>query len=82
MEEKKVAADDPVSIAGVTLIPVTRVSLHHWSIKGGASFLGIKQPVAVVVVSQSTKKAFRITGEEVSLEELIKEAPNLKEILE
>jgi len=38
--------------------------------------------VAVVVVSPQAKRAFRITGEEVSLEELIKEAPNLKEMLE
>ena len=82
MEEKKVAADNPVSIAGVTLIPVIKVSLRYWSTKGGASFFGVKQPVAMVVVSQSAKRAFWITGEEVSLEELIKEAPSLKEILE
>ena len=82
MEKKKVAADNPVSVAGITLIPVIKVSLRYWSTKGGASFFGVKQPVAMVVVSQSAKRAFWITGEEVSLEELIKEAPSLKEILE
>jgi len=34
-----------------------------------------------VVVSQSAKQAFRITGEEVSLEELMQEVPSLKEML-
>lgn len=81
MEEKKIAAEPPIKVAGVTLIPVTRVSLRYWSAKGGVSFLGVKQPMAVVVVSPSAKRAFRITGEEISLEELIKEAPNLKEML-
>ena len=82
MEKKKVAADNPVSVAGITLIPVIKVSLRYWSTKGGDSFFGVKQHVAMVVVSQSAKRAFWITGEEVSLEELIKEAPSLKEILE
>ena len=82
MEEKKIATGPPITVAGVTLIPVNRVSLHYWSTKGSASFCGAKQPVAVVVVSPQTRRAFRITGEEVSLEELIKEAPNLTEMLE
>jgi len=81
MEEKKIAAEPPIKVAGVTLIPVTRISLRYWSAKGSAYFFGLKQPVDVVVVSQSAKQAFRITGEEVSLEKLVKEAPGLKEML-
>jgi hypothetical protein len=66
----------------VTLIPVTKVSLNYWRGKQGVSFFGFKQPVTVVVVSPTEKRAFRVTGEEVPLDQLIQEAPSIKEILE
>ncbi len=82
MEKKEVGLDTPVVVAGVTLIPVTEVSLNYWHGSGGISFFGVKQPIGVVVVSQSTKRAFRISGEEIPLDQLIQEAPAIKEILE
>ncbi len=81
MEEKKIVINKPVSVAGLTLIPVTQVSLGLWSARAGKAFLAIKQPIAMIVVSSQAKRAFRITGEEVSLEELTQEVPGLKEIL-
>lgn len=81
MEEKKIVVDKPVSVAGLTLIPVTQVSLSLWSVRAGKAFLVVKQPIAVVVVSPQAKRAFRITGEEVSLEELMQEVHSLKEML-
>ena len=79
MEEKKIVVDKPVSIAGLTLIPVTQVSLGLWSVRVGKAFLAIKRPIAVVVISPQAKRAFKMTGEEVTLEELVKEAPVLKD---
>ena len=64
------------------MIPVVKVSLNYWHAKGGISFLGMKQAVAVVVVDPTAKRAFRITGEEVSLDQLMQEFPSTKEILE
>ena len=81
MEKKEVTIGKPVTVAGVTLIPVVEVSLNYWHGNGGASFFSVKQPVAVVVVSPLAKRAFRITGEEVSLDQLIQEVPGMKEIL-
>jgi len=81
MEKKEVEISNPVTIAGVTLIPVTKVSLNYWRSNRGVSFFSIKQPLNVIVVSPSGKKAFRITGEEVSLEQLIQEVPGIQEIL-
>lgn len=43
---------------------------------------GAKRPVSLVVVSPSARRAFRVTGEEVSLDQLMQEAPDVKEILE
>ena len=81
MEKKEVGIGNPVAIAGVTLIPVTKVSLNYWHSNSGILFFGVKRPVGVIVVSPSEKRAFRISGEEVSLDELIQEVPGIKEIL-
>jgi len=82
MEKKEVGIGNPVTIAGVTLIPVTKVSLNYWHSNKGISFFSVKRPVGVIVVSPSEKRAFRISGEEVSLDELIQEVPGIKEILD
>ena len=81
MEKKEVTIGNPVVVAGVTLIPVTRVSLNYWCGNGGISSFGIKQPVSVVIVSPSDKRAFSVTGEEVSLAQLIQDVPGVSEIL-
>jgi len=82
MEKKEVAIGDPVVVAGVTLIPIAEVSSHYWCGNSGISFFGIKQPVDVVVISSSAKRAFKIDGEEVSLDQLIQEVPDIRAILE
>ena len=82
MEKKEVVIENPVTIAGVTLIPIVMISQNYWQGNGGISFMGFKQPVSVIVVSPSAKRAFKITGEEVPLDQLIQEVPGVKEILE
>jgi hypothetical protein len=82
MKKKKVTISSPVAIAGVTVILVVELSLNCQPSGSGIFFSGIKQPVRVVVASPSTKKAFDITGEEISLGELMQEAPSLAEVLE
>jgi hypothetical protein len=82
MEKNKVMVENPVTVDGVTLVPITRVLSHHWCRKHSFSYFDIKQPVGVVVISPSGKKAFRITGEEISLGQLITEFPGIKEVVE
>ena len=82
MEKEEIRIEAPSTLAGITLVPVVKARLNCWHGKGRLSFFGIKQPVSVVVVSPQTKRAFRIDGEEVSLDQLTKEAPGIKEILE
>jgi len=82
MERKEINIGKPVTVAGVTLIPVSEISLNRWQVKHGAFCTGSIQPVSVVVVSPSDKKAFRINGEEITLGQLIREIPEMKEILE
>ena len=82
MEKQEVGIDNPVEAAGVTLIPVVKVSLNYWHANGSISSFGVKQAVAVVVVYPTAKRAFRITGEEVPLGQLLQEFPSTKETLE
>ncbi len=81
MDKKEVAINNPVTVAGVTLIPIVEISQNYWQGNRGISFMGVKQPVSVIVVSPSAKRAFRMTGEEVPLDQLIQEVPGVKEIL-
>jgi len=82
MEKKEVVIGNPVAVAGVTVIPVVKVSLRSWTSGSGISFFAIKQPIAIAVVSPLARRAFRITGEEISLDRLVQEAPGIKEVLE
>ena len=82
MGKNEVVIENPVTVAGITLVPITEVSLNQWRGKGGVSYFSIKQPIGVVVVSPSAKRAFRITGEEILLDQFITEVPGLKEVLE
>ena len=82
MEKKEVVIESLVSVAGLTLIPVVQVLQSFWQRENSASFFGAKRPIAVVVVSPSAKKAFRMTGEEVSIDQLVKEFPIIKEVLD
>lgn len=82
MEKEEIRIEAPFAVAGVTLVPIVKARLNCWQSKRRLSFFGTKQPVSVVVVSPQAKRAFRINGEEVSLDQLAKEVPGIKEILE
>ena len=81
MEKKEVGIGTPITVAGVTVIPIVEVSLNYWHNTHAISFFGVKQPISIVVISPSSRRAFRITGEEVSLDQLTKEVPGVEEIL-
>jgi hypothetical protein len=80
MERKEIIIENPVAIAGVTMTPVIEVSLKHCAAQGSASIFGVKQPIVVILVSTSAKRVFRITGEEISIDQLIQELPHLKKL--
>ena len=77
MDKKEVTTDNPVVTDGISVIPVVQVSLSYWRGNNGDLFLAVKQPQAVILISTSAKRAFRITGEEVSIEQLKQEFPNV-----
>ena len=82
MEKEELVVGSPVTTAGITLVPIEKVSSNYRQGKGKLLFFGVRQPVSVVVVSPLARRAFRITGEEVSLEQLEQEVPDVKVTLE
>ena len=81
MEKKELALNNPVAVGAVTLIPIVEVQLNYWCRNSHASFWSVKQPVAVAIASPSAKRASRITGEEVPLDQFIQDVPGIEEIL-
>ena len=61
--EKKVTVEKPIVIGDVTLIAVARSSLKYKSIGKGICLFGMKLPIALVVISDSLRRAFWTTGE-------------------
>ena len=69
--------EGPFVIGGLTLIAVVRSLLTSKSSDKAIWFFGVKFPIALVLISDSSKRAFRINGEEVTIEQLIKEHPEI-----
>jgi len=46
-----VALGASVAVAGVKLFPIIRTSVSGWTNGGAISFLGVKSPIGVLVVS-------------------------------
>ena len=75
--EKIVTVEGPFVIGDATLIAVVKSLLTSKSNDKGIWLFGIKSPIALVFISDSSKRAFRTTGEEVSVEQLLEENPGI-----
>lgn len=80
MEKEEIVAEEPVTIAEYTIVPIIRKSLHCHKNKEGNIFIGTKHPLAVLVTVGS-KKMLHIIEDDVSMEQLINELPELKNLL-
>jgi hypothetical protein len=75
--EKVITLEGPLSTRGVTLLAVVRSTMTYKSNDLGAWLFGLKLPVALVLITDSSKRAFRTTGEEVPVEQLLVEFPDI-----
>ncbi len=71
----------PVMITGTSLLLVVKQSVNSQPAGGTLFFSGLKQPISLVVNSESGRKAFDIGGNEVPIEKLLEEAPDLADAL-
>lgn len=82
MEKKIVTSGNPVTAAGITVVPISKITINVRRGKWGIAFSGSKQPDSVIITTPSARRAFRITGEEVTLDQLVQEFPDILKKLE
>ncbi len=79
MEEKKeIIVGHPLTFPGLTLIPIMETRLYHWRYRNSFSLFGSKQEIGIIDVTPTMTKALKVNGEEVTLEELKREFPDLE----
>jgi hypothetical protein len=69
-------------IAGFRIIPVARISISYNIGKSGIYLSSFKYPVAIVLISESFQKVFRVTGEEITLQLLMTDFPELNKYMD
>jgi uncharacterized spore protein YtfJ len=77
MEEAGLEIGQAVAARGIRIIPVIQVSRNYCCVNGALCFFSHKKPAYVIIISASAKRVFRLTGEEISMEALFQEAPEL-----
>jgi hypothetical protein len=82
MEKKEVTIEGPLKVGGVTVITIADTLLKCESSNGGAVFMGIKKPSYVVVISKSEKRAFSVSGEDISMDQIIALVPGIEALLQ
>ena len=79
MSELRVGS--PVTIGEVSIIPVERVRVYSNKMSQGYWLYGLKEPVAMVISDPQGVKAVDMQACELSLSELVRDAPDLEAIL-
>ena len=81
MQTKKMKIEGAISEGAFIFLPVSKTTCRGERIGQTAFFFAAKIPVAIVVLSPTGKKAFRISGEEISLDTLAAEVPDIREAI-
>lgn len=82
MREEYFACEGATVVAGVSIIPVVRISISYTEIQGARSFYAGKQPVYLVILSADGERAYSVTGREAPIQQVIAECPALAAALE
>jgi len=81
MEEKKeIVAGNPVTVAGLTVIPIVETRLNFRRCRNSVSVSGSRRAIGVIITSPQGEKAFNINGEEVAPGELKEEFPDVESL--
>ncbi len=82
MRKEGLQADRPVALGEVTLIPISRTFTQAETQGRVVAFQGMKEPAAFVVVSEGRVNAWSVTGEELTLSELLERVRGLAAMLD
>ena len=82
MRKEYLAREETAAVAGVRITPVVRVSIQSVEIQGTRSFYAGKQPVYLIISSADGERAYSVSGQDVSLSQVMEECPALAVALE
>jgi len=82
MRKEYLAREETTVVAGVRITPVVRISVRYTEIKGIRSFYAGKQPVYLIISSADGEQAYSVSGQDVSLSQVMEECPALAVALE
>ncbi|MDH5473387.1 MAG: hypothetical protein OEY61_11075 [Gammaproteobacteria bacterium] len=76
-----VTTETPVTVAGITLIPVVRVGLYSHDSEMGGGLAGNKEPLAIILCDQQGVHAWDINSSDIAMSLLLEKIPGLNTIL-
>jgi hypothetical protein len=78
METIAVSSEQTFKLGNLDITPLVRKSIISMDLKGTVTFHVTKEPIVLIINSGQSKRAYRISGEEVSFETLNTEYPDLR----
>ena len=81
MEKQELKIENPATVNGVTVIPVVNILRKQICQKNSAYIYVEKKPVAVIVLRLHGYSAYGANGEEIPLQELLRELPELADLI-
>lgn len=81
MQKEVISCEKTREIMGLKLTPVVRSTITWVETGQTVSFYAFRQPVYLLVESRAGVCAWRITGEEITLQQVCSECPSIREDL-
>ena len=78
MENIAINSEQPLELGNFRVTPVVKRSVLSIDLNGTVTFHATKEPVFLIIDYAQSKRAYRITGEEISFEVLNAEYPDLR----
>ena len=81
MAQRKIVVENAVNAGDLTFIPVVELSISHYKGDSGLYFFAYKNPVAVIMITETEKKLLIVDESSISVDKLLSEVPKLASIL-
>jgi hypothetical protein len=79
MAKKEVIISSAINIAGTSIVTVATIETDSRFGRRSAAVNGSIRPEGVIITTPTSRRAFRMTGEEIDPEELVREFPAVAE---
>ncbi len=81
MEKKELAVEGPITVGSVKVYVAAETRITCDGNEDGLVCSGVRMPTHIVIVSDSEKRAFTAGGEEITMERLVQEVPDMAYLL-